>query len=101
MTRINTRSIGRRILTLEARLNTGPSAEEKWAAIHQSALALMSGTEIELLNQAWVLSGACSTGEYTLGHHDALARSENAQDRAFAESDARFTIAEVDEMLIA
>ena len=99
MTRINTRSIGRRILTLEARLITGPSAEEKWAAIHRNALALMSKTELERLNQAWLLHDAGRTAEYTSDHHNALAQWEDAQDRAFAGTHLRFTIAEVDEML--
>lgn len=61
----------------------------------------MSETDLELLEQACVLRDTGRTAEYTPNHHNVLARWEDAQDKAFAESDVRFTIAEVDEMTAA
>ena len=60
---------------------------------------MMSETELKLLKQDWSLDEAGSTAEYTPHHHEALTLWADANDRAFAESDVRFTIAEVDEML--
>lgn len=61
----------------------------------------MSETDLELLEQVCVLRDTGRTAEYTPNHHDVLARWEDVRDQAFAESDVRFTISQVDEMLTA
>jgi len=99
MIRMNTQSINRRVRTLEARLVTGPSTEEKWAAIHRSALALMTKADVDLIEQAGLLRDAGREAEYTAQHNTALARWDSGCDQAFAECDVRFTVDELDEAL--
>ena len=98
---MSSRPVSRRLRNLEARLISGPCTDEKWTIIQRHALELMSETDLELLEQACVLPDTGRTAEYTPNHHHDLARWEDARDRAFAESDERFTISQVDEMLTA
>ncbi len=98
---MSSRSFSKKLRSLEDRLDTGPGTDEKWAIIERHALELMSESDLKLLEQACILRDTGRAAEYTPNHNDVPARWENAHDRAFAESDVRFTIAEVDEMLAA
>ncbi len=99
--RMSSRSFSRRLRTLEARLDAGPCADEKWVIIERHALQSMTETDRQSLKQAWALRDSGRTAEYTPDHLKAYAGWEDAHDRAFAESNVRFTIAEVDEMMVA
>ncbi len=96
---LNTQSIAKRITTLEARLVTGPSTEEKWATIHRSALALMSKGDVVLVQEANLLRHTGRESDYTEQHHTAVALWESVYDLAFAECDLRFSINELDDLL--
>ncbi len=60
----------------------------------------MSDGDLELLQEASSLQDSGRAAEFTSEHKAVLVRFQEAHDRAFAELDIRFTVSELDGMLV-
>jgi hypothetical protein len=88
----------KRIGRLEAN-RPGLSLDEKNAAIRQSSLMTMSDRDLELLEQVALLQASGRESECTPEQIDAAVRYDEAYVKALAESNLKFTINEMDQII--
>jgi hypothetical protein len=88
----------KRIGRLESN-KSGPSFDEKNAVLIQRTLAALSDQDLELLEQVALLQAADRENECTAEQIDAALRYDEAYVKALSESNVKFTINEMDQML--
>ena len=93
------RTLQTRLDKLEAVLNILPT-DDKWAIVHQRALQLMSDRELEILEELASLEIVGGAIAQTHERVSAMARFEDAFWIAMSTAKVRFTIPEMDQLLV-